>query len=317
MLYARAVAEGARDPQHVLGQHRRPAPQGGVGRADVRGSLDPGARHRPHRLPALPRRQPVRLERQPGDRARLARPDRGDRRSRRRRRRRRPAPHPHGRGRRVEPIRPGTDAFLLAAIATPSSPTGWSTSARRRSRRRARRGALGPDPVHPRAVGRVTGIAAATSATGPSPGRRPERRRVRPHRHDDPGVRHGRQLVGRRASTSSPATSTDPAGPCSRRPPPAQPTPAGRPGRAGAIRIRRRHTRVQRPPESLGELPVAALAEEIDTPGRRPDQGAGDHRRQPGAVDAQRRSARRRARLARVHGLRRHLSSTRRPATPT
>ena len=41
----------------------------------------------------------------------------------------------------------------------------------------------------------------------------------------------------------------------------------GAPGTGRGIRIGRRHTRVQQRPESLGELPVTALAEEIDTPG--------------------------------------------------
>ena len=41
----------------------------------------------------------------------------------------------------------------------------------------------------------------------------------------------------------------------------------GVPGSGRGIRIGRRHTRVQGRPESLGELPVTALAEEIDTPG--------------------------------------------------
>jgi len=41
----------------------------------------------------------------------------------------------------------------------------------------------------------------------------------------------------------------------------------GTPGVGRGVRIHRRHTRVRGLPESLGELPVAALAEEIDTPG--------------------------------------------------
>ena len=44
-------------------------------------------------------------------------------------------------------------------------------------------------------------------------------------------------------------------------------TPAGRPGRARACRSARWHSRVRGLPEALGELPVACLAEEIDTPG--------------------------------------------------
>ena len=41
----------------------------------------------------------------------------------------------------------------------------------------------------------------------------------------------------------------------------------GTPGKGRGVAIHRRHTRVRGLPESLGELPVAALAEEIDTPG--------------------------------------------------
>ena len=47
-------------------------------------------------------------------------------------------------------------------------------------------------------------------------------------------------------------------------------------------------------PGTFGELPAVCLAEEIETPGRRADPGAGVRRRQPGAVAAQRRTPRRR-----------------------
>ena len=42
---------------------------------------------------------------------------------------------------------------------------------------------------------------------------------------------------------------------------------SGTPGRGRGVRLGRWHSRVRGLPESLGELPVAALAEEIDTPG--------------------------------------------------
>ena len=73
-----------------------------------------------------------------------------------------------------------------------------------------------------------------------------------------------------------------------------------RPADAGA-RGRRARTsaagrrRVRGAPEVLGQVPVSCLAEEIATPGDGPDPGAGHGRRQPGAVDARRRPARRRA----------------------
>jgi anaerobic selenocysteine-containing dehydrogenase len=41
----------------------------------------------------------------------------------------------------------------------------------------------------------------------------------------------------------------------------------GEPGRGRGMVVHRRHTRVRGLPESLGELPAAAMAEEIDTPG--------------------------------------------------
>jgi anaerobic selenocysteine-containing dehydrogenase len=41
----------------------------------------------------------------------------------------------------------------------------------------------------------------------------------------------------------------------------------GEPGRGRGVQIGRRHSRVSELPESLGELPVAAMAEEIETPG--------------------------------------------------
>ncbi|QGG96189.1 molybdopterin-dependent oxidoreductase [Actinomarinicola tropica] len=41
----------------------------------------------------------------------------------------------------------------------------------------------------------------------------------------------------------------------------------GEPGRGRGLAIHRRHSRVRQLPETLGELPVAVLAEEIDTPG--------------------------------------------------
>ena len=45
-------------------------------------------------------------------------------------------------------------------------------------------------------------------------------------------------------------------------------------------------------PEAIGELPVATLADEIETPGDGPGPGAGHGGRQPGAVGAERAAAR-------------------------
>src|SRR5690606_30315637 len=41
----------------------------------------------------------------------------------------------------------------------------------------------------------------------------------------------------------------------------------GRPGKGRGVTVGRHHSRVRGLPESMGELPVACLAEEIDTPG--------------------------------------------------
>ena len=93
------------------------------------------------------------------------------------------------------------------------------------------------------------------------------------------------------SSTSSPATSTAPAARCSRCPPAAWRTPRARPAAGAARRFGRWASRVRGLPEVFGELPAAALAEEIDTPGDGPDPRA-DHRRgQPGALDAELRRA--------------------------
>ena len=78
---------------------------------------DPGARPRPHRPSAAPRRQPARIQRQPVHGPRLPRQAQGAAASRRHPHRRRPAPHPHRPlADRHVAIRPGTDALLLAAL---------------------------------------------------------------------------------------------------------------------------------------------------------------------------------------------------------
>ena len=69
--------------------------------------------------------------------------------------------------------------------------------------------------------------------------------------------------------------------------------------------------------EVFGELPVACLAEEIDTPGRGTGAGADHVSRQPGPLDPQQRPARRGAARARLHGQSSTSTSTRPRATPT
>ena len=132
-LYAGAARAGARHPQRLLRQHRRPDAQARLQRAAVRRpARDPGARPRPHRLPADPRRQPAGVQRQPVHRARLPRAARGAPGARRRPRRRRPAPDPHRRGRRRARLHPAGHrrATCCSASCTCCSTRTWSTSDR-------------------------------------------------------------------------------------------------------------------------------------------------------------------------------------------
>ena len=114
------------------------------------------------------------------------------------------------------------------------------------------------------------------------------RRRVRPHRHLHAGVRHAGELARRRAERAH-----------------RQPRPRGRRDvhagrRRTAQLVRRARPRPGRRtsgagraacagcPRSFGELPVAALAEEIDTPGEGQVRALITVGRQPGRVHAQR-----------------------------
>ncbi len=82
---------------------------------------------------------------------------------------------------------------------------------------------------------------------------------------------------------------------------------AGTPGRGRGARFGRWTSRVRELGEVFGELPVACLSEEIDTPGEGQVRALITVAGNPVAVDPEQRAARRRARLARVHGLARHL----------
>ena len=102
---------------------------------------------------------------------------------------------------------------------------------------------------------------------------------------------------------------------CSPRPPStwSTPEPAGpTSGSFDAWRSRGRGL-----PEFGGELPVAALAEEIETPGRGQIRALVTCRRQPGAVDAERPPPRARARQASTSWCRSTCTSTRPRASPT
>ena len=130
--YNRVLLQALGTTQRLLGEHRRPDAEAGVGRPDVRHrAVDPGARPRPHRLPADARREPVRVERQPvtapdfpGRLARAAG-------ARRQARRRRPAPHEDRRGGRRAPRRsgPAPTRCSCSRSCTCCSPRASSTSA--------------------------------------------------------------------------------------------------------------------------------------------------------------------------------------------
>ena len=168
------------------------------------GLIVPGPRRRPHRLPADARRQPVRVERQPGDGARLARADRGAAGPWRQARRRRPAAQPHRRrrptsgspspGHRRRSCSPRwSDVLLDDGLVD----LGDVAPLRRRAStaRRRRSSPFGPDEVAERHRHRRGDDPPAR----PRAGRRTDGRRLRTHRHDHRRVRHGRQLARRRA----------------------------------------------------------------------------------------------------------------------
>ena len=304
-LYLRPLIKALGTTQPVLGQHGRPAAEaGGLGPDVRRRAHRPGARPRPHRLPADARRQPVRLQRQPGHRARLARPDRGADQpaagrwswstpAGRARPRRRPAPRHPARHRRP-----------------PADGDGPRPRRRRARRRRARPPSTCPAstrcspaarPFTPEAVAGVTGVDAdVIRRLARDLAAAPTAVRLRPDRHH-----HGRRSARSRrgwstCSTCSPATSTGPGGAMFTR------AAAGASNTRGTPRVGRGFSSTAGAAgsgarrETLGELPVAALAEEIDTPGRGPDPGARHRGREPGAVDPQRGTARRGHRRPRV-----------------
>ena len=77
----------------------------------------------------------------------------------------------------------------------------------------------------------------------------------------------------------------------------------GEAGRGRGVKLGRWTSRVRGLPESFGELPVAALAEEIETDGRGPRPRAVHGRRQPAALDARTPAGSRGARVAGADGL--------------
>ena len=166
-------------------------------------------------------------------------------------------------------IRPGTDAHLLFAIVHVLFDEGLADPGPLAEHcdgleevQRARAG------FSPEAVAEACGIDAGEIRRIARELAAAETRRcLRPHRHLHPGVRHARELAGRRAERRSPATSTGPGGAMFTRAAAGAANTRGTPGKGKGFQLGRWHTRVRGLPEALGELPVACLAEEIDTPG--------------------------------------------------
>ena len=272
--------------------------------------VDPGPRRRSHRLLPLHRRQPARLataasSRAPNMRARLrAHPRSAAARSWSSIR---AAPRRRARPTSTSPSAPAaTPRFLLAMVQR-------AGRARARRPRRDRRAATGWDEIE-----RAPARAHARARRRASPACRP--RRSSAWRSSSPTRRP-------RSPTRASASATTPSARSRRYATDLLNVAAGRLGAVGGAMFTdarpstsrgftrmagidghdRWRSRVRGLPETLGDLPAAVLAEEIETPGPRPGARAGHLRRQPGAVDAERAPPRRGARQARVHGLDRSL----------
>ena len=307
--------------QPLLGHLGRPAAADARLAADVRApAAAAGARHRPHRVPARARRQPARLERQPDDRARHRAAAQGAAGARRAARGGRPAPHRDRGARRPAPRHPARHRRAPARGA--------------RSTRSSPRSALAPGRLAAFTDGleRWSRAVAALRARGggrPRPASTPTtiRALARDFAARPSAVAYGRvgvstqefgglaawlvnvlNVVTGNLDRPGGAMFTAPGGRPrgARRPPrPARPLRQGPEPRARPARVRRR---VARGGARRGDRDA----------GRRARSGRSSRmRRQPGALDAQRRAARPRARRARLHGLDRHLPATRPRATRT
>ena len=251
--------------------HGRPDAQAGVGRSHVRDdAVRAGAGRGPHGPPPHPGREPAGLEREPAHGTGHARPPAPHSRARRQGRGGRPAPHPHRRGRRRAPLHPAGHGR-----AAPCRDGLHAGGGGPRGTRRGRRSPQRPGSRCP-----------ASWPTSPPNGWR------------RPAASRPRRSGGWRGSWPPP-----PAPPCTRRigtctqefgtlaswlvdvlnaltgnldreggamfplAAAGQKNASGAGGAGRGVRLGRWHTRVRRQAESYGELPVACLAEEIDTPG--------------------------------------------------
>ena len=262
--------QGARHAQHL----HAPAPIDQRPKEIASGLMFGGSltiadpRRRPHRPPADPRRQPAGLERQPADRARPARAAARDPGARRQGRGRRPAPLAHRRGRRRPPLHPARHRRAPAVRARPHPLRRGARDARpaRRAVRRDGGGRGAGAGLHAR--GRRRGHrhrGRGDPRHGARAGRRRARRGLRPHRHDD--ASSARCLVARLRAERLTGNLDREGGAMFPRAAAGARNTQGEPGRGRGIRLGRWTSRVRGLPESLGELPAACLAEEIETPG--------------------------------------------------
>ena len=221
------------------------------------------------RLPDDLGRQPARLERQPPDGARHARPDPPDPRAGRQGRRDGPAPHSNGRARRRASLHPpGTDALALFAIVSVMFTEGLADPGEHAGLFE------GLDDVErlaadftPERVEQACGIPAAEL-----------RRMARELAAAERSAVYGRigttvQEFGTLSSWLVDVLNVisgifdRPGGAMFIKAAAAQRNSVGQPGKGRGVVSARWGSRVRGLPEVLGELPVSALAEEIDTPG--------------------------------------------------
>ena len=203
VVLAPAVPPRARVAQHLQRVDGRPDASPRVVGPDVRRPVrDRRPRPRSNRLPADPRRQPVRVERIARHRARLAGPPAGHPAARRTGRRRRSAAHAHRRGRRRAPVHPTGFGRLVPRRARQRDRQRGAGRPRRRrtASQRPRRGAgrgVGP---HPRRSERTDGH---RGRDDPPHRTRARRRRLgcrlRSGRSAHRRGRHGRVMGVRRA----------------------------------------------------------------------------------------------------------------------
>ena len=269
-------------------------------------AVGPGARRRPHRPPADPRRQPARVERQPADRAR----------------------HARAAARASASAAARSSWSTRAARAPPRRPTSTTSSGRaptrccsRRWRARSSRrasstpGALAEHLNGLDEVARARARLHARARWRPRAASRPSeiRRMARELAAAERAAVYGRigtctQEFGTLASWLVDVLNVL-TGNLDREGGAMFPLRGGRasgtrPGAGGSgkgVRFGRWQSRVRGLPEAFGELPVSASPRRSTRPARA--RSARCHgRRQPGRLDAEQRPARARARGARLHG---------------